>query len=85
MSKDRAKQGKKGDYSMTNMNKLKGKMRERDISYDLGAEIIGKSATSFNNKINGKTKSGFNIEEANKLSEALQLTSEERMEIFFGN
>lgn len=69
---------------MANMNRLKGKMREKNMSYDIGAGIIGKSVNSFNSKINGKTKSGFNVNEANQLSEALMLTTEERLDIFFG-
>lgn len=69
---------------MANMNKLKGKMREKNVAYEVGAAIIGKSVNSFNSKINGKTKAGFNVEEANLLSEALMLTTEERLEIFFG-
>lgn len=67
---------------MPNLPKLKGKLREKGINYEQGAEIIGKKTiTAFSNKMNGI--SNFYLDEADKIAKALELTPAERNEIFF--
>ena len=67
--------------SRMNKNKLKGKIRERGLTYQKLAKKIGIGLTSMNYKINGKNL--FNQEEMKKLKEALRLTDNETIDIFF--
>lgn len=64
-----------------NINKLKGKIREKGLTYKMLAKKIGIGLTSMNYKINGKNL--FNQEEMKKLKEALRLTDNETIDIFF--
>lgn len=64
-----------------NKNKLKGKIREQGFTYQKLAKKIGIGLTSMNYKINGKNL--FNQEEMKKLKEALRLTDNETIDIFF--
>ena len=64
-----------------NINKLKGKIREKGLTYKILAQKIGIGLTSMNYKINGKHL--FNHEEMKKLKEALRLTDNETIDIFF--
>ena len=64
-----------------NKNKLKGKIREKRLTYKILAQKIGIGLTSMNYKINGKNL--FNQEEMKKLKEALRLTDNETIDIFF--
>ena len=68
-----------------NANKLKGKLVEKNIGYQKIAEMIGISKVTFSNKVNGKTARGFSASEASKISEILDLSGEESLEIFFNN
>lgn len=68
-----------------NANKLKGKLVEKNIGYQKIAEMIGISKVTFSNKVNGKTARGFSAAEASKISEILDLSGEESLEIFFNN
>ena len=63
------------------INKLKGKIREKRLTYKILAQNIGIGLTSMNYKINGKNL--FNQEEMKKLKEALRLTDNETIDIFF--
>ena len=63
------------------INKLKGKIREKGLTYQILAQKIGIGLTSMNYKINGKNL--FNQEEMKKLKEALRLTDNETIDIFF--
>ena len=63
------------------INKLKGKIREKGLTYKMLAQKIGIGLTSMNYKINGKNL--FNQEEMKKLKEALRLTDNETIDIFF--
>lgn len=63
-----------------NLPKLKGIIREKNKNYMQCANSIGKSTASFNSKINGKTS--FSIEELNDLGDYLDMTDEEKVEIF---
>ena len=63
-----------------NVDKLKGKLTEMKKTYKDCSKHLGITITTFNNKMNGKSK--FYIEEINKLSEFLGLTSEEKIDFF---
>ena len=63
------------------INKLKGKIREKGLTYKMLAKKIGIGLTSMNYKINGKNL--FNQEEMKKLKEALRLSDNETIDIFF--
>lgn len=60
--------------------KLKGKLVEKKITYEECAKAIGMSTSTFNSKIN--TTSTFDIEEAKKICDFLELNDEERAHIF---
>lgn len=61
-------------------NKLKGKLVEKGKSQEECAKAIGNSLYTFNQKINGKTS--FKLEEAEKLGNFLEMTEEEKLDIF---
>ena len=67
---------------MPNLDRLKGILVEKNMTYADGAKYIGCSITSFSAKMNGK--SNFTVPEANDLSNALGLSNEERAAIFLG-
>lgn len=62
------------------IDKLKGKLKEKRMNYISCAQGLGISVTTFNNKINGRYK--FYIEEIEKLSDILELTTQEKIDIF---
>lgn len=62
------------------LNKLKGKIREKNETYKTCAKALGKSETAFQLKINGK--SPFYIDELNTLGDFLGFTQEEKADIF---
>lgn len=64
-----------------NLDKLKGKLKEKRLSYNKVAEILGVSTTTVNSKMNGETR--FYLEEIRTLSDYLGLTDEEKVKIFF--
>lgn len=68
---------------MLNTDMLKGKILESRCTYEDCANELGISKNSFNSKINNKTKLGFGVPEAAKLSEFLRLTDKEKLAIFF--
>lgn len=63
-----------------NSDKLKGKLKEKKKTYEHCAQLMGTSVTTLNNKINGHSK--FYIEEIEKLSIILELTTQEKIDIF---
>lgn len=63
------------------MNKLKGIMRENNVTQQELADKLGISVQSFNSKINGRT--AFTIPEAINIIEFLKIPNPE--EIFFKN
>ena len=65
-----------------NLDKLKGKMRENNLSQEEVAKKIGLSLSAFNNKINGKVN--FDIKEAEAIGTILNLTDDEKINIFLG-
>ena len=65
-----------------NVDKLKGKAKEKRTSCEKIAEILGMNVKTFYNKMNnGK----FTTSDAEKISLALDLTLEDFLEIFFPN
>lgn len=65
-----------------NLDKLKGKMRENNLSQEVLAKMIGLSLSAFNSKINGKVN--FDVKEAEAIGQLLNLTDEEKINIFLG-
>ncbi len=63
-----------------NYLRLKGKLIEKELTYKDCATAIGISVTSFSKKVNGSSK--FYIEEASLLSKMLELTKDEKIDIF---
>ena len=63
-----------------NLDKLKGKILEKRKIYEECAAALGVTVTTFSNKMNGKGK--FYIDEINKLATLLELTNQEKIDIF---
>lgn len=63
-----------------NLPKLKGIIREKNKNYVQCANAIGKSVATFNSKINGRVS--FGIDELEDLGNFLEMTDEEKGEIF---
>lgn len=63
-----------------NIPKLKGKIKEEDKTYNECANALGISVTAFCNKINGISK--FYIDELEKLGNFLNMTMEDKNNIF---
>ena len=68
---------------MTDYAKLKGLMAERGLEVTRLANILGISRQAASDKINGKSR--ITLIDAQAISKALNMTSEERDLIFFGN
>lgn len=66
---------------MPNMNKLAGKMRENQITQKQLAQKLGISKTTVNYKMTGKRL--FDVDEARRISILLNLSEQDRGEIFF--
>ena len=64
-----------------NLDKLKGKLLEKRKTYADCAKALGVSITTFSNKLNGR--GSLYIDEVNKLSDYLELSKEEKVDIFF--
>ena len=63
-----------------NLNKIKGKLKENNLTYADISLTLGISRTAFNDKINGKRK--FYVDEIKEISKKLNLTDEEKINIF---
>lgn len=63
-----------------NLPKLKGIIREKNKNYVQCANAIGKSVATFNSKINGRVS--FGINELEDLGNFLEMTEDEKAEIF---
>jgi len=66
---------------MTNYAKLRGLMVERGMEVSRLASILGISRQAMSDKINGRSK--ISLLDAQKISEALNMTKDERDTIFF--
>lgn len=62
-----------------NLQKLKGKLLEKGITYQKASEHLDMSISTFSNKINGKSK--LYVSEFNSLCELMSLTDTEILEI----
>jgi transcriptional regulator with XRE-family HTH domain len=62
------------------LDKLRGKLTEKRKTYKDCAKHLNITITAFSNKMNGKSK--FYIDEINKLASLLELTNEEKINIF---
>lgn len=67
-----------------NVNKLKGKIVENGMSIKEVSESIGLDKSTFYRKLNNQGET-FTVREINLLRNALKLTKEEAMAIFFMN
>jgi hypothetical protein len=70
---------------MINTLKLKAKLKEKNMTQEELATKIGINASTLNQKINNTIGETLTIEEATKMSEILDISREERMDIFFVN
>ena len=61
-------------------DRLKGKMKERRLSYFKCAKKLDMSVTTLSNKINGNSK--FYLDEVERLSILLNLSIDEKVDIF---
>lgn len=66
---------------MTNVNKLKGKLKEYDLTINEYAKELKLNVASTSYKVNGKKK--FNQDEIEKSIELFDLSPDEVIEIFF--
>lgn len=62
------------------VQKLKGKLREKEKTYKDCAKVLGCSVTTVSNKMQGKIP--FDCWEAEQISNWLHLTNMERVDIF---
>lgn len=67
---------------MVNMNRLKGKMVEKEVTIELLAERLGISRSTLYRKLSNNGDTLF-VKEANEIVDTLGLTSDEAMSIFF--
>lgn len=65
-----------------NIQKLKGKIVEKGMNVEALASAIGVDRATMYRKLNAGEK--INIGEANRIKDALDLSIEDAMEIFFG-
>lgn len=63
-----------------NLQKLKGKLRECEVTYADCAKVLEMSHTAFCQKMNGKSR--FYIDDLEKIGEFLGLNDTEKIEIF---
>lgn len=68
---------------MINTLKLKAKLKEKNMTQEELATKIGINASTLNQKINNTIGETLTIEEATKMSEILDISREERIDIFF--
>ena len=62
------------------LNKLKGRIREKGQTYKTCAEALGISTQAFEGKINGRTR--FYVLDLETLGNFLEMTDEEKIDIF---
>lgn len=72
-----------GESMQINIRKLKGKMAENDMTATKLASKIGVNRTTFYRKLSSGGGS-FTVEELQNIVEALNMTPNEAMNIFFG-
>lgn len=67
---------------MVNVNKLRGKIVENGLTVEGVADLIGIDKSTIYRKINGRGEA-FTVREANLLCDALKLSKDEAVAIFF--
>lgn len=65
-----------------NTSKLKGKMRELNVTQDELAKSIGISLSTMNRKLSEEDGASFTIGEVLKITDVLRLSEEESTKIF---
>lgn len=68
---------------MINTLKLKAKLKEKNMTQEELAAKIGINASTLNQKLNNIIGETLTIEEATKMSAILDISKEERIQIFF--
>lgn len=69
-----------------NVAKLKGKMRERNVTQEEMAKKLGIALSTMNRKLqDDAVGGGFTVGEAHKMYEVLELSNDEAVSIFFGH
>ena len=68
---------------MRNTAKLKAKLKERNMTQEELAKLMGKNPATINAKLNNKTGETLTIEETSKMKDILQINVSEMVEIFF--
>lgn len=66
---------------MINADKIRGRMREKRLSQDNVAKQMGLAQSTFSQKINGIR--GMSLDEANELSQILEIPDSEFRTYFF--
>lgn len=66
-----------------NTLKLKAKLKEKNMTQEELAAKIGINASTLNQKLNNTIGETLTIEEATKMSTILDISKEERIQIFF--
>ncbi len=67
---------------MTNMGKLKGILKEKNVTQEEVAKMIGMDRTTLRRKFN-KEGRAFTVEEVQKITKSLCLNEQEVLDIFF--
>lgn len=65
-----------------NTSKLKGKMRELNVTQEDLAKLIGVSLSTLNRKLQEDNGEGFTIGEVIRIRECLKLSAEDASQIF---
>ena len=68
---------------MVKVNRLKGLIVEKQVTQEVVAESIGVNRSTFYRKM--KNNGDFSLEEAKKIKNVLDLTTEEAVDIFFND
>lgn len=70
---------------MVNINKIKGRMKEMELTQKEVAEKIGVDISTLNKKLNDTSGARISILELLKLKEILKIKEKELNEFFFNN
>jgi len=65
---------------MKKLNRLKGRIKEKQLTYSALAKMLGISLSALNNKINGR--STFDIIEASEISSVLDISPQDIIYFF---
>jgi transcriptional regulator with XRE-family HTH domain len=68
-------------WDAMNPNMLKGKLKERALTQEQAADLLGMGLSTFNAKVNGRTE--FSLGELQALKRMLALSARQVDQIFF--